>query len=85
MVNNQWCSDMEIIAMGSSLDLDHLMIECQPCYLPKEFTSGFLTVVYIPPDADTNQALDELYVVIDWKETSRQGLLLLWLEILTPT
>ncbi|KAI3355346.1 hypothetical protein L3Q82_017886 [Scortum barcoo] len=28
MVNNKWCSDVEIISTGCSLDLEHLMIRC---------------------------------------------------------
>ncbi len=71
MVSNQRCSDAEIISMGCSLDLGHFMIGYRPYYLPREFTSVVLTAVYIPPHTDTNQALDELYGVIDRTETSR--------------
>ncbi len=70
MINNQWCSDVEIISTDCSPDLEHLMIRCWPYYLPREFTSVIITVVYIPPHADPNQALDQLYGVIDRTETS---------------
>ena len=46
-------------------------------YIPREFTSAVITAVYIPPHADTNQALDELLAVID------RRLRLLWPVILT--
>ncbi len=71
MVNSQWCSDVEIISTGCSPDLEHLMIGCRPYYLPRVFTSVVLTVMYIPPHASTNQALNKLYGVIDRTETSR--------------
>ncbi|KAI3364730.1 hypothetical protein L3Q82_000886 [Scortum barcoo] len=71
MVNNKWCSDVEIISTGCSPDLEHLMIRCRPYYLPREFTSVVMTAVYVPPHADNNKAMDELYGVIDRTETSR--------------
>ncbi|KAI3355795.1 hypothetical protein L3Q82_004356 [Scortum barcoo] len=33
MVNNKWCSDVEVISTGCSPDLEHLMIRCRPYYL----------------------------------------------------
>ncbi len=60
--NNQWGSDVEIISTGYSLENDK--IGCQ-CYLLREITLVILTVVYIPPHANTNQSLDELYGVIN--------------------
>ncbi|KAI3368225.1 hypothetical protein L3Q82_007816 [Scortum barcoo] len=71
MVNNKWCSDVEIISTGCSPDLEHLMIRCRPYYLPREFTSVVMTAVYVLPHADNNKAMDELFGVIDRTETSR--------------
>ncbi|KAI3363529.1 hypothetical protein L3Q82_012135 [Scortum barcoo] len=71
MVNNKWCSDVEIISTGCSPDLEHLMIRCRPYYLPREFTSVVMTAVYVPPHADNNKAMDELFGVINRTETSR--------------
>ncbi|KAI3353045.1 hypothetical protein L3Q82_019239 [Scortum barcoo] len=71
MVNNKWCPDVEIISTGCSPDLEHLMIRCRPYYLPREFTSVVMTAVYLPPHADNNKAMDELFGVIDRTETSR--------------
>ncbi len=58
--------DSDIIPEGVSIhrcspDLEHLMIGCWPYYLPREFTLVVVIAVYIPPHADTSQALDELY------------------------
>ncbi|KAI3375596.1 hypothetical protein L3Q82_003905 [Scortum barcoo] len=47
MVNNKWCSDVEIISTGCSPDLEHLMIRCRPYYLPREFTSIVMTAAYV--------------------------------------
>ncbi len=69
MVKKQWCSDVEIISTRSP-DLEHHMIGCQPYYLLREFTSVVITPVYIPPYANTNRALDDLYGVINMTETS---------------
>ena len=71
MVNNLWCSDVEIISLYCSPDLEHLMIRCRPYYIPREFTSVVVTAVYIPPHANTNQALDKLHAVINRTESSR--------------
>lgn len=71
MINHQWCSDLEVICTGGSLDLELLMIGCQTSYLPREFTSVVLTAVYVAPLANTNRAPDKLYGVIDRTETSR--------------
>lgn len=70
MINNQGCSDVEIIPTGCSSNLEHLMIGCCPYYLPRNFTSVVLTAVYIPPHAETTRALDELYGFTDRTETS---------------
>ncbi len=40
------------------------MLRCRPYYLPREFTSVFVAAVYIPPDANSKNALQELYEVI---------------------
>ena len=71
MINNNWCSDVEIISSDCSPSLEHIMIRCRPFYLPREFTSVVLTAVYVPAHADNNTALEELYGVIERTETSR--------------
>lgn len=70
MINNSWCSDVEILTSSCSPDLEHLMIKCRPFYLPREFSSVIITAVYIPPQADANRALNELYGTISRLETS---------------
>ncbi len=44
-----------------SPDLEYLTLLCQPFWLPREFTAVVITAVFIPPQADTDAALKELY------------------------
>ncbi len=43
---------------------------CRPFWLPREFTAIIITAVYIPPQANTDQALKELYRNISEQETT---------------
>ena len=47
----------------------HLMITCRAFHLPREITSVVITSVYIPPHADNNTVLDQLFGIIDRTET----------------
>ncbi len=46
------------------------MLLCRPFWLPREFTAIIITAVYIPPQANTDQALKELYKNISEQETA---------------
>ncbi len=62
-INNSWCDERNIHSIKSfcSLDLEFHMLLCRPFWLPREFTAIIITAVYIPPHANTDQALKELY------------------------
>ena len=62
MINDSWCNHNNIQEHKSfcSPDLESLTIKCWPYYLPIEFSSVIVTAVYIPPQADSNTALNEL-------------------------
>lgn len=62
MTNNKWCDPKNVATLSQSC-LEHLIIMCQPFYLPWEFTSVIITAVYIPPQASTNIAESELQEV----------------------
>ncbi len=47
----------------------NLMLLCQPFWLPTEFTAVIIPAVHIPPQANTDQALRELYGNISEQET----------------
>ncbi len=53
-----------------SPDLEFRMLLCRPFWLPREFTAIIITAVYIPPQANTDQALKELYGNISKQETA---------------
>ncbi len=47
-----------------------ILLLCRPFWLPREFTAIIITAVYIPPQANTDQALKELYGNISEQETA---------------
>ncbi len=62
-INNSWCNERNIHSIKSfcSPDLEFHMLLCRPFWLPREFTAVIIPAVYIPPQANTDQALRELY------------------------
>ncbi len=71
-INNSWCNERNIHSIKSfcSPDLEFHMLLCRPFWLPREFTAIIITAVYIPPQANTDQALKELYGNISEQETA---------------
>ncbi len=71
-INNSWCDErnLHFIKSFCSPDLEFHMLLCRPFWLPREFTAIIITAVYIPPQANTDQALKELYGNISEQETS---------------
>ncbi len=62
-ITNSWCDERNIHSIKSfcSPDLEFHMLLCRAFWLPREFTAIIITAVYIPPQANTDQALKELY------------------------
>ncbi len=71
-INNSWCDERNLHSIKSfcSPDLEFHILLCQPFWLPREFTAIKITAVYIPPRANTDQALKELYGNISEQETT---------------
>ncbi len=71
-INNSWCNERNIHSIKSfcSPDLEFHTLLCRPFWLPREFTAIIITAVYIPPQANTDQALRELYGNISEQETT---------------
>ncbi len=71
-INNSWCNERNIHSIKSfcSPDLEFHTLLCRPFWLPREFTAIIITAVYIPPQANTDQALRELYRNISEQETT---------------
>ena len=59
-VNESWCTDVTVIQQHCSAALEHIIINCRPFYSPREFSSFILACVYIPPDADVDEAQSTL-------------------------
>ncbi len=57
-INNLWCDERNIHSIKSfcSPDLEFHTLLCRPFWLPREFTAIIITAVYIPPQANTDQA-----------------------------
>ncbi|GAA6087680.1 uncharacterized protein LOC113651947 isoform X1 [Tachysurus ichikawai] len=70
-INNSWCDERNLHSIKSfcSPDLEFHMLLCRPFWLPREFTAVKITAVYVPPQANTDQALKELYGNISEQET----------------
>ena len=60
--NETWCdhNNIQELKSFSSPDLGFLTIKCRLHYLPRELSSIIITAVYIPSQADTSMALNEL-------------------------
>ncbi len=71
-INNSWCNERNIHSFKSlgSPDLEFHTLLCRPFWLTREFTAIIITAVYIPPQANTDQALRELYRNISEQETA---------------
>ncbi len=71
-INNSWCDERNLHSIKSfcSPDLEFHMLLCRLFWLPREFTAIIITAVYISPQANTDQALKELYTNISEQETA---------------
>ncbi len=71
-INNSWCDERNLHSIKSfcSPDLEFNLLLCRPFWLPREFTAIIITAVYILPQANTDQALKELYGNISEQETA---------------
>ncbi len=71
-INNSWCDERNLHSIKSfySPDLEFHMHLCRPFWLPREFAVIIITAVYIPPQANTDQALKEMYGNISEQETA---------------
>ncbi|KAK0149989.1 hypothetical protein N1851_009222 [Merluccius polli] len=55
-INSGWCNDVTVIQQHCSPDLESFIINCKPFYSPREFASFILVGVYIPPQANVQDA-----------------------------
>ncbi len=62
-INNSWCDERNLHSVKSfcSPDLECHMLLCRLFWLLREFTAIIITAVYIPPQANTDQATVQEY------------------------
>ncbi len=68
--NNSWCNNATMIVSHCSTDIEFMIIKCRPFYLPWEFSTLIITAVYIPPSANTKEAMCVLYNAISNLQTT---------------
>ncbi len=59
-INERWCTDITVLKKMCCPDLEVLLINCKPFYLPWEICSFILVSVYIPLQAHVSSALQKL-------------------------
>ncbi len=81
-IKNSWCDERNLYSMKSfcSPDLEFHMLLCRPFWLPREFTANIITVVYIPHQANRDQALKKMYGNISEQETAHQNAAFIFME-----
>lgn len=60
-VHNNRCAATDSIWTYCPPDLEDLALKCRPFYIPREFTTVLIRAVYMPPQANAKQALEELH------------------------
>ncbi|KAK0140802.1 hypothetical protein N1851_022205 [Merluccius polli] len=68
-INSGWCNDVTVIQQHCSPDLESFIINCKPFYSPREFASFILVGVYIPPQAnvqDAQRMLADQILCVEW-------------------
>ncbi|KAI4896057.1 hypothetical protein NFI96_010382 [Prochilodus magdalenae] len=63
--------DSVVMVTYCSADLEFLIIKCRPVYLPCEFNCVFAGIVYVPPDANANAAMEVLCAAIGKLQTDQ--------------
>ncbi|XP_068569872.1 uncharacterized protein [Cebidichthys violaceus] len=69
-VKQSWCTDTKVISQSCSEDVEYITLRCKPFYLPRRLQSIILSVVYVPPCANEENALRELYDMISTHENT---------------
>ncbi|GFR98624.1 endonuclease domain of the non-LTR retrotransposon LINE-1 [Elysia marginata] len=61
-INNAWCnpSNANVVKKLCDTNIEILCINLRPYYMPREFTGVFTVTVYIPPDANRDDAANSL-------------------------
>ena len=60
-VSEGWCTNCGLVKSNCSEAIELMTMKCRAYYLPWKFTAVFVTIVYILPGANANEALKELH------------------------
>lgn len=58
--NNLWSTDTTVKDTHCSPDIEYLMLQCRPFFLPREFPSVVIITAYIPPQDNVWLAIEKL-------------------------
>ena len=59
-INERWCSNCTVKRTLCTPDIELLSISCRPFYLPREFSTIFAVLVYVPPSANYTVAAETI-------------------------
>ncbi|RUS85631.1 hypothetical protein EGW08_006643 [Elysia chlorotica] len=73
-INERWAHPNNITIKNKQCtpDLELLTAHIRPFFLPREFTSVIINIVYIPPTADSKEAMSELHQQYKTKKDNEQ-------------
>ena len=57
-INEHWCKNVTIKKCYCDDNVEYLILSCRPFYMPREFNNIYVTVVYVPPSANANEAAE---------------------------
>lgn len=63
--NEGWCANCGLVKSHCSEAIQLITVKCWLFHLPQEFIARLITIVYIPPGANTIDASTELYDTIN--------------------
>ena len=59
-INERWCKNVTVKDTYCDGNIEYLVVACRPFYLPREFGNVYITVAYVPPSGDYDQAVELL-------------------------
>ena len=67
-VNNRWCTNVTSKEQHCCQNIELLFVALRPFYFPQEFHWIFITVVYLPPTANTKIAAEIIHQTVQKQE-----------------
>lgn len=67
-INKLWCNNFTIRSSFCCADIELLCFSCRPFYLPREFPQVHVLLVYVPPDANSQNAMKIIHEQVQTME-----------------